>query len=89
MSILEAFAYGKPVIGSKIGGIPEMVIDGKTGLLFNPKDDNELKEKIGYLLSHSSLITEMGRNGRERVEKNYNADIHYERLMNLYKKAYS
>jgi glycosyltransferase involved in cell wall biosynthesis len=89
MSILEASAYGKPVIGSNIGGIPEMLIDGKTGLLFDPKDDNELKEKIGFLLSHPSLITEMGKNGRQMVEKEYNPGGHYQKLMKVYQEACS
>ena len=46
MTILEAFAFGKPVIGSNIGGIPEMIKNGKTGFLFTPGDIDDLKEKI-------------------------------------------
>lgn len=87
MTILEAFAYGKPVIGSEIGGIPEMVIEGKTGLLFKPCDYNELKEKIKYLLSHPSLITEMGKNARKKVEEEYGSEVHYRKLIEVYKKA--
>jgi len=89
MSILEAFASGKPVIGSNIGGIPEMLIDGETGLLFDLKDDNDLKEKIDFLLSHPSLITEMGKNGRQMVEKEYSPRVHYRRLMKVYQEACS
>ena len=84
MTILEAFAYGKPVIGSNIGGIPEMVIENETGLLFNPGNYLELREKINFLLSNPSLITEMGKNAREKVEKEYYAKTHYERLMGVY-----
>lgn len=84
MTILEAFAYGKPVIGSNIGGIPEMIIENETGLLFNPGNYQELREKINFLLSHPSLIVQMGKNAREKVEKEYNAEIHYERLMGVY-----
>jgi glycosyltransferase involved in cell wall biosynthesis len=85
MTILESFAYGKPVLGSNIGGIPEMVIDGETGLLFKTGDHPELKEKINYLFQHPSIIKEMGRKARERVEKEYNAEMHYNRLMYVYK----
>ncbi len=89
MSILESFAYGKPVIGSNIGGIPEMIIDGETGLLFTPGDSEELRGKIGYLLSNPSIITEMGKKAREKVEKEYNPEIHYQNLMEVYKRALS
>lgn len=89
ISILESFAYGKPVVGANIGGIPEMIIDGETGLLFTPGDSEELKEKISYLLSNLSIITEMGKKAREKVEKEYNPDIHYLNLMNVYKRALS
>lgn len=84
MSILEAFAYGKPVVGSNIGGISEMVIENKTGLLFNPRNNLELRERINFLLSHPSLITQLGKNAREKIEKEYNSETHYERLMGLY-----
>lgn len=84
MTILEAFASGKPVIGSKIGGIPEMVIENKTGLLFNPGNNLELRERIHFLLSHPSLVTQMGKNAGEMVENEYNAKTHYEHLMRVY-----
>jgi len=87
MAVLEAFAYGKPVIGSNIGGIPEMVINGETGFLFEPGNHHELREKIKFLLSHPDLVIEMGRRARRKVEQEYNAKLHYERLMEVYEKA--
>lgn len=89
MTILEAFAYGKPVIGSNIGGIPEMIIDGETGLLFEPGNVNDLSEKIRYLFSAPSLIYEMGLKARKMVEEQYNAELHYQQLMEVYNKALS
>ena len=89
MTILEAFAYGKPVIGSNIGGIPEMIIDGETGLLFEPGNVNDLSEKIRYLFSDTSLIYQMGIKARKKVEEEYNAELHYQRLMEVYNKALS
>src|SRR4030042_4115435 len=85
--ILEASAYGKPVIGSNIGAIPEIIINEKTGLLFEPGDYNELREKIKNLLSNPSLIVQMGKDARKRTEEEYNAELHYKRLMEVYGKA--
>lgn len=87
MTIMEAFAYGKPVIGSNIGGVPEMITDEETGLLFRAGNHRELREKIQYLLSNPSLITRMGKAARKRVEEEYKAELHYQKLMEVYKKA--
>jgi len=87
MAVLEAFAYGKPVIGSEIGGIPEMITENENGLLFKPGDFRQLEEKIKYLLSSPSLLAAMGKKARERVEKEYNTSSHYQKLMDVYKKA--
>lgn len=87
MAVLEAFAHGKPVVGSNIAGIPELVIDGETGLLFEPGNYKQLKEKIEYFLSHPDKIIEMGRNARRKVEKEYNAELYYRRLMNVYQET--
>jgi len=87
MTILEAFSYGKPVIGSKIGGIPEMIIDGQTGLLFKPGDYLELREKISYLINKPILIETMGKNARRKVEEEYNEEIHYKKILGVYMKT--
>jgi glycosyltransferase involved in cell wall biosynthesis len=89
ITILESFAYGKPVIGSNIGGIPEIVIDEKMGLLFEPGNDKELREKIAYLLTNPSLVIQMGKRARKKVEEEYNAELHYRRLTGVYKNAMS
>jgi glycosyltransferase involved in cell wall biosynthesis len=89
MTILEAFAYGKPVIGSNIGGIPEMVLENETGFYFEPGNHHELREKIEYLLSKPSLIIDMGKRARQKVEKEYNSEMHYQQLMKVYKRALS
>lgn len=86
LAILEAFASGKPVIGAKSGGIPEMVVPWETGLLFEPGNHEDLKEKIRYLINNSLKATEMGRNARIKVEKEYNGHVHYQRIMDIYQK---
>jgi glycosyltransferase involved in cell wall biosynthesis len=89
MTVVEAFAYGKPVIGANIGGIPEMVSEGETGLLFEPGNQDELREKIIYLLHNPSLIIKMGQKAREKAEREYSEDAHYQKLIEVYKKALS
>jgi glycosyltransferase involved in cell wall biosynthesis len=84
MTILEAYAYGKSVIGSRVGGIPEMIEPGRTGLLFTPGEADELAEYLRMLWQDRSLRSKMGRAARERVQKEFSAEAHYEQLMDLY-----
>jgi len=83
-SIIEAFACGKPVIASRIGGIPEMVINWQTGLLFNPGDAENLGLKIRFFMRHPDKARAMGKDAREFVLKRLNRDVYYQRLMEIY-----
>jgi glycosyltransferase involved in cell wall biosynthesis len=65
--VMEAMACGRPVIGSKIGGLPELVVDGETGFLVRPGDPIALERAITYLLSNPELRDKMGEAGKERV----------------------
>ena len=88
ISVLEAFALGKPVVGSRIGGIPEMIVDGVNGCLFKPGDMNDLRDKLELIISLSNRhISEMGQAGRQKVEREYNSELHYEKLMDIYHRA--
>jgi len=86
-SILEAFAYGKPVIATNIGGIPEMVEDGKDGFLFEYRNYIQLAEKIVLLISQPELAIQLGHNAREKAEKLYNEQHHYDRIMEVYSRV--
>ena len=88
-SVLEAFAWGKPVVASRIGGIPEQVKEEDNGLLFEPWDKENLRKKIDYLLANRYLLSEMGERAREKVEREYSAELHYQRLMNVYQQVLS
>ena len=85
MTILEAYACGKPVIGANMGGIPEMIDDEKTGMLFKMGDAEQLAECIENLWKDKSLRLQMGCAAREKVEREFSAEAHYEQLMNVYK----
>jgi glycosyltransferase involved in cell wall biosynthesis len=88
LALLEAFAYGKPVVGARIGGIPEMIEDGVNGLLFESGNVEDLREKLVLMASMTDQeIASMGHAAREKVEKEYNAEAHYKKLMEVYSKA--
>lgn len=85
MVTLEAYALGKPVVASRIGGIPESIDEEETGLLFEPGNASELAEKIQILAGDKKRCEEMGRRGRAKIEQ-ISAE-HYDRLMQLYQEA--
>lgn len=85
--VLESFALGKPVIGARIGGIPELVIDGRTGFTFEPGDRKDLKEKIMSLINSPNRIIEMGKNARKFAVEKFNPDRYYSKLMQIYQAA--
>ena len=77
-------AYGKPIVASNIGGIPELVREGKTGLLFDPGDVDQLSNKITMLLGNRGLREALGHNAREVVEVEYSLKAHGSALISLY-----
>lgn len=88
LSLLEAFAAGKPVIGARIGGIPEMIEEGVNGFLFEPGNTNDLAEMIRRLLTLSpERVARMGRSARSKVEESFTGKRHLEDLLKLYREA--
>jgi len=84
MAILEAMGRGVPVIAARLGGIPEVVEDGKSGLLFEPGNPDDLRKKIRYLWERPEESKKMGRIAIKKVAGNYTSDIYYQRLMEIY-----
>ena len=82
--IIEAFAFGKPAVASRIGGISEIVKDNETGLTFESRNPEDLHIKIKYLMDHPSKIIEMGKNARMFAERKFDADKYHERLIEIY-----
>lgn len=86
MAILEAMALGKPIIGSRVGGIPEQIVDGKTGLLFEMGNEIELAQKMDMLTADSQMRVSMGRAARIKLENDYSLKHHCNTLLKIYKK---
>jgi glycosyltransferase involved in cell wall biosynthesis len=74
MVLLEAAATGVPVIASHVGGMPECVLDGRTGFLVPERDEAALAERMGQLLENTVTRRQMGLEGRALVERRF--DIH-------------
>ncbi|MEX0616498.1 MAG: glycosyltransferase family 4 protein [Candidatus Woykebacteria bacterium] len=87
VSALEASAMELPVIASNIGGIPEIVKDKETGLLFNPGDKEDLKGKIIRLIKDEKLREKLGNNGRRFVAENYSWDKSTKKMEEIYQKV--
>ena len=84
MIVLEAYAAGKPVIASQIGGLSEVVKDGETGLYATAGDAESLVNQMQMLWSDPATAKEMGRTGRAWIEKDFTPEEHYRRLMDAY-----
>jgi glycosyltransferase involved in cell wall biosynthesis len=67
IALLEAMAAGLPVIATKVGGVPEVVVDGVTGILVPPADPDALAQAIIRVSSDAELRTRMGRAGQDRA----------------------
>ena len=86
MSVLEAYALGKSVIGARIGGIPELVKEGRTGLLFASGDVQSLADALTKLQSMPDAeLSSMGQAGRDLVAAEFSSDRYLERILALYR----
>ncbi|MBS1817564.1 MAG: glycosyltransferase [Acidobacteria bacterium] len=81
---LEAMAAGRPVIGSRVGGIPEMIVDGETGMLIPPASPVDLADAIGALVRDSGTRGRMARAARHRAETAFSIPAHGARLQAHY-----
>jgi glycosyltransferase involved in cell wall biosynthesis len=84
VSILEAMAYSCAVVASKTGGIPQMILDGETGILVEPQSELSLQEGLEKVLSDSSLAEKLGRKARDKVSAEYAMENNIERLLSIY-----
>ncbi len=76
--LIEAMASGTPVIGTQVGGIPDIIQEGVTGFLVPPADEYALAEKMVYLLENPEEALAMGQRGRAFVQTYFSPEIYYQ-----------
>ena len=85
VSVLEAYALGKPVIGANIGGIPELIHENETGLTFSSGNEPSLIAALRAIAERSDAqVQEMGRHARSWVEEQFTTDVYRERILQTY-----
>jgi glycosyltransferase involved in cell wall biosynthesis len=85
MVLLEAAAAGVPAIAARIAGVPELVVENKTGLLFDLPIADDLAEKANWAWTHPAEIEAMGLAARQLYRQNFTAETNYESLINVYR----
>ncbi len=87
MAILESYSYAKPVIGARIGGIPELIRHGEDGFIFTPGEVDDLAAHLSWLFEHRQQAVEMGLAGHRKMVEEFNSEVHYERICQVYEKV--
>jgi len=82
--LVEAMAAGKPRIGSNVDGIPSVINDGVDGLLVEPRNINDLAEKLDLLMGNEELRRKLGKAGEIRAKKEFTKDVYFSNLTNFY-----
>ena len=78
---------GKPVVGSNMGGIPELINNGKDGYIFEHGNIDELRELLGRMIGDKKHLAALGKAAREKAEKMFNSELHYRKMMSFYQTA--
>jgi len=85
VTILEAMAASKPVVATSVGGVPELVLDGETGILVPPRDVLGLSQAIESLLEEPDIAHQMGNKGYEHVHQGFSHEKMWTQVQQLYK----
>ncbi|HEX2056092.1 MAG TPA: glycosyltransferase, partial [Nitrospiraceae bacterium] len=83
--LLQALAMAKPVITTRVGGIPKIIVDHETGILVEPQNAQELSRAIQWVLDHLPEAQAMGRRGREIVVRDFPLDHAIDRTVMVYR----
>ena len=85
IALLEAMAMRKPIVACRVGGIPEVITDGVTGILVPPKDSHALAKAIVGLISDEKAKRRFGEAARKVVEEQFSQEMAMKRVENLYR----
>jgi glycosyltransferase involved in cell wall biosynthesis len=85
-AVLEAMAMKRPVVAARVGGIPQVVREGKTGYLVEPGNPRAIAEKVVPLLQDKDLCQKMGIQGRHCIEAHYDSRLMVQRIEKLYQR---
>ena len=84
LSVMEYMGAGLPVVATRVGGLPELVHDGETGILVEPRDPGALADAVAGLLGDPERSGHLGAAGRELRAAEYDVDVWVKRLEDLY-----
>jgi glycosyltransferase involved in cell wall biosynthesis len=84
MVLLEAMGLGKPIVATKVGGIPEVITDQISGVLVKPNDPEDLAQKSLYLLQEREVREKMGSEAKRRIEESFTAERMAQRVLKIY-----
>ncbi len=84
--IYESFSMGRPVLATTLGGMPELIEDGVNGRLFAPKDVDGLSRIINEMLRDEMRLRAMGKAGRATAEREFDPEVHYQRIHEVYQR---
>jgi glycosyltransferase involved in cell wall biosynthesis len=84
LSLIEGMCHGKPLIGTRVGGVPEVIEDGINGFLVPPRDSKALAEKLKILIDDKALRQKMGENSRMIFEKKFTQGLMISKIQSLY-----
>lgn len=87
LSVLESFSFGKALLTSDVGGLPELVEDNVTGKVFSAGSISEIAQALTFSANNLDLIKQMGKNARFKAETEYNQTLHYQKLLQIYNKV--
>jgi glycosyltransferase involved in cell wall biosynthesis len=88
LSVMEYMAAGKPIVSTRVGGVPELVEDGREALLVEPRDPAALAEAIGRLLRSPAEAKRLGEAARDRQQREYSLDAMVRRVESLYEELW-
>jgi glycosyltransferase involved in cell wall biosynthesis len=85
MVVLEAMAAGVPVVAAKVGGLPDLIEEGKNGFFFDPLDSRSMASAMEKILSKNSVADALAERAREEARKRFRPDVVAQRHVEIYR----